>query len=168
MGMKIARRVLLVAVTGLLLATTLTADAKKALQEGEGRRKAAETGVSQIKQRNATSPDLEAAYTAAAEAQNAWLAATTSSESTPADLAPLVERAATTLLAWVNVRNPALSLAPLTGLAADAVKKNVVDGLLELGTASRSDLQKANANRRASIVRDLETRLRWKPWAEIR
>lgn len=168
MGQGIGRQALFAAVTTLVLVTTLVADSKKALQEAEGRRKAAETGVSQIKQRNATSSQLESAYAAAAESQNAWLVATTSADGSPTDLAPLVDRAAATLIDWVNVRNPVLSLPPLAGSAAEAVKKNVTDGLLELGTTTRSDLRKANANRRASTIRDLETRLRWKPWAEIR
>jgi flagellar hook-basal body complex protein FliE len=117
----------------VLLITALAsqaADLTKAVSEAEGRKRAAENGLKEIKTRSASPPEqIRAAYKDAATSQNAWLEtvcqAVEQGTATAPDVSTAAESAATTLVEWVSVRNRALGLPELTGAVADSVKKSV-------------------------------------------
>jgi hypothetical protein len=170
---RVKSRTIMLAVALLALSTAMQADAKKALADTEGRRKAAENGASQIKAKSSSpAGDIENAYTAAAAANNAWLVATTASLETGAEAAPdvaqLADRAGTTLVTWVNHRNKALSLPELSGLAATSIAKAVANDLIEIASSTWRDNRKSSPAKRNETVKTLSDRLRWNPWREIR
>ena len=143
-----------------------------ALADAAGRRRAAENGLSAIKQKSPTDAGRgSAAYTEAATRQNAWLDLTVSAVNSPVATAPdvqsIADAAAAALIPWVNARNEALGQPTLTPLAVDVTKRAVVKNLLAISTSAWKDYRGAKAQKRAKAVDALNQQLRWKSFAEV-
>lgn len=165
-----------VCAAGMVLITVLVshaADVNKALSEAEGRKRAAENGLKEIKSKSSQPSDqIQTAYKDAATQQNAWLdavcqAVDQSAASAP-DVSTAAETAATTLVKWVTVRNQALGLPDLTGAIADSVKQSVARDLVDIAGTTWKNSRGADAKKRTSVVASLNERLRWKAFEEIR
>ena len=160
----------IVGAAGVMLITVLTsqaADVNKALSEAEGRKRAAENGLKEIKSKSSPpSEQIQTAYMDAATKQNAWLdavceAVEQGTASAP-DVSSSAEAAATTLVQWVSVRNQALGLPDLTGAVADSVKQSVARDLVDIAGTTWKNSRGADAKKRTSVVASLKERLRWK------
>ena len=79
--------------------------------------------------------------------------------STAPDVSPMVEPAASALVAWVSARNRALGVADLTGSIADAVKKRVIQDLTEIANASWRSNRGVNEQKRTKSADALKERL---------
>ena len=162
-------------VTAVLVAggaVLAAADLEKALAGADGRRRAAENGLRQIKAKPPGEIEqIRALYTEAASRNNAWLdivcQAVQQPSSTAPDVTAAVEPAASTLVAWVSARNRALGVAGLTPAVADAVRTSVVAELTEIAGATWKRNHGGSAPRRANAVAGLNGRLRWKAWDEV-
>jgi len=165
----------IVGAAGVLLIAALAsqaADLNKAVSDAEGRKRAAENGLKEIKTRSASPLEqIRAAYKEAATSQNAWLEAVCQAveqgTATAPDVSTAAESAATTLVEWVSVRNRALGLPELTGAVADSVKKSVTQDLLEIAGATWKNNRGADAKKRTSVAETLKERLRWRMFEEI-
>ena len=162
---------MLVGMVGVLIASALAigaADMTKALDQAEGRRRAAENGLKEIKGKGQPSEEVRKAYVEAATRQNAWLEAVCLSleqgASAPPDVTAVTQAAAVALVDWVQVRNPAVGLPALNDQAAATTKKTVIQTLTEI-TAESSKAR--DPKRRADTVSMLKQRLHWKAYDEI-
>jgi hypothetical protein len=164
-----------VGVLGLLLVVAVTsraADLGKTIASTEGRKRAAENGVKEIKSKSPQpSEQIRAAYVEAATKQNAWLdvvcqAVEQGSTAAP-DVSTAAQSAADSLVEWVNVRNRALGLPELTGAVADSTKKSVVQDLLNIASESWKGNRSTDAKKRTSAASSLKDRLRWRAFEEI-
>ena len=148
------------------------ANVDKALVETDGRRKAAETGVREIKVKAKDQVDqVRPLYVEAASRNNAWLdtvsQAIQQGTSTAPDISATVEPAASALVAWVSARNRALGVADLTGPIADSVKKRVISDLTEIANATWRSNRGGNEQKRTKSADALKDRLRWRSWEEV-
>jgi hypothetical protein len=158
----------------LLISTALAqgSNLNKSLADTEGRRRAGENGLRQIKMKSAQQgPDVRALYTEAATEQNAWLDAVTQAVQQPSATAPDVttvsDRAATTFVAWVAARNKALGEPVLAGGVADSVKRGVVQDLTDIAAETWKANRRADEKKRSVVISGLKDRLRWKTWDEL-
>ena len=166
---------MVVGAIGVLLVAALAsqaADLNKAVSEAEGRKRAAENGLKDIKAKSSQPGDeIRTAYTKAATSQNAWLDAvcrTVEQATTSApDVSVAADTAAQTLVEWVSVRNRALGLPELTGATADSVKKSVTQDLVDIASATWKNNRSADTKKRAAVAASLKERLRWKAFDEI-
>ena len=169
------RRMLILAV--LVLGSggvTLTAaDLDQALREADGRRKAAESGVREIKTKSKDQADqVRSLYAEAASRNNAWLDMVCQSiqqaPSSAPDVSAAVEPAATALVQWVSARNRALGLPELTGPIADSVKKRVTQDLTDIANETWRGNRSGNEQRRTQAANALKERLQWRGWEDLR
>lgn len=159
---------LLVAVT----AVTYAADLNKALTETEGRRRAAENGLRDIKKKSAQDAEqVRALYTEAASANNTWLdtvcQAIQQGTAEAPDVSASTQAAADALTAWVNVRNRALSLPVLDESVAATVKRTVVENLTDIAAEVWKKERRGDERKRTAAVATLTQRLRWSTWEQI-
>ena len=167
-----ARRI--VVVIGVLLITGVVsqaADLKKAMSETESRKRAAENGLKEIKAKAQPSEQVRRAYIEATSQQNAWLdsvcnAIEQGAASEP-DVSAAAQAAANSLIAWVNVRNVALSLPEVTGALADSVKKTITLHLTDIASETWKNNRSTDAKKRTTAANELKERLRWKAFEEI-
>jgi hypothetical protein len=143
------------------------ANLTKAIADAEGRKKAAETGLKQIKLKSAdVSREPQAAYEEAARWQNAWRdgisGALAAEGGALPDVSGSAQSVATSLVLWVNVRNRALGLPELTEPTAESVKKSVGADLVEIAKQTWKNNAGANAKKRATAAESLNTRLQWR------
>ena len=165
-----------VRVIGLLIVSVgvlHAANIDKPLAETEGRRRAAETGVRQIKAKSVQDAEqVRALYTGAASRQNAWLdlACQGIEQSAPAapDVAAAAQTAASTLLEWVVGRNRALGQPIMADKVAESVKASIVRDLTDIADEVWRSHRGANSEKRTKSIADLRSRLLWKPWDEVR
>ena len=147
------------------------ADIKKALADTEGRKRAAENGLKQIKAKGQPSDQIRGAYVEAATRQNAWLdslcQAIEQGGATTPDMAASAQTAASSLVDWVNVRNRALGVPELAGAIADSTKKSVAQDLIDIASESWKSNRSSDAKKRTAAAATLKERLRWKPFEEI-
>jgi hypothetical protein len=159
-----------------LLAITVTAsqaaDLKRALSEAEGRKKAAENGLMEIKSKGQPSDELRRAYVDAATQQNAWLdavcGAVEQGTATAPDVSTSAQTAATALVQWVNQRNRVLGLPELRGAIADSVQKKTAQDLIDIASDSWKSNRSGDGTKRAAAAASLKGRLRWKSFDEVR
>ena len=162
-----------VAIGVLLLAGTAgrAADINKAIANTEGRKRAAENGLREIKAKGQPSEQTRNAYGEAASRQNAWLESVCQAIEQGATAAPDVsssaQSAATSLVEWVNVRNRALGVPELPGNIADSTKKSVTQDLIDIANTTWKNNRASDAKRRSAFAASLKERLRWKPFDEI-
>lgn len=148
------------------------ANITKAIADAEGRKRAAENGMKEIKTKSPdASQQAQAAYEDAARSQNAWLdaicGALTEGTTTMPDVSSSAQSAATSLVQWVNIRNRALGVAELTEPIADSVKKSVAADLVDIAVQTWKSNAVANPKKRATAAESLNQRLRWRPVDEI-
>lgn len=139
----------------------------------EGRRKAAENGVKEIKAKSPQPADqIRTTYAEAAARQNAWLdsvcQAVEQGASTAPDVSTAAQSAATSLVEWVSVRNRALGLPELAGATADGLKKSVIQDLIEIASATWKGNRSADPTKRVSVAASLRERLHWKTFEEVK
>jgi len=168
------RRTILASALAVVLAASgaSAADFGKSLRETEGRRRAAENGLRQIKSKAAQlAEQIKETYTKAASEQNAWLDLVVDSvrsrAATTPDVGAVAERAGATLVSWVAARNRVLGEPELAGTIADAVRKGVVQDLTDIAAQVWKDNRRGDDKKRDSAVAALDARLRWKPWDQI-
>lgn len=130
----------------------------------------AESGLRQIKAKSGDQAEqLRPLYAEAASRNNAWLdtvcQAIQQGMSTAPEVSAAVDPAASALVAWVSARNRALGVADLTGPIAGAVKKNVIEDLSELATATWKSNRGGSEQKRMKAAQALKDRLR--SWEEI-
>jgi hypothetical protein len=151
-------------------ATSHAADINKAIAETEGRKRAAENGLKQIKAKGQPSSEIRNAYAEAATRQNAWLEsvcqALEQTGNTAPDVSAAAQSAAASLVEWVNIRNRALGLPELSGAIADSTKKSIAQDLNEIAAASWKD-RSSDARKRSAAAASLKERLQWKTFDEI-
>ena len=155
-----------------LTAVTYAADLNKALTETEGRRRAAENGLRDIKKKSARDAEqVRALYTEAASANNAWLEtvcqAIQQGAANAPDVATSAQSAADALVAWVNLRNRALSLPVLDDTVATMVKRTVVQNLTDIAAESWKKDRRNDERKRTAAVARLKERLQWKAWDAV-
>ena len=167
------RRTIVSAIAALLVAAAVgqAADVNKAIGDAEGRKRAAENGLKEIKAKAQPSDQVRSAYIEAATRQNAWLEAVCQAVEQGAPAAPDVsapaQSAAASLVEWVNIRNRTLGLAELTAPAADSTKKSVAGDLIEIANATWKSNRSGDAKKRSAAANALKERLRWKPFEEV-
>jgi hypothetical protein len=171
--MRCSLRTIVGAIGLLVIAVTVSqaADLKKAMSETEGRKKAAENGLKEIKAKGQPSEELQRSYIDAASQQNAWLdsvcgALEQGAPATP-DVSTVAQSAASSLVEWVNHRNRALGLAELTGAIAESVKKKTSQDLVDIATETWKDNRSGDAKKRMTAAAALKERLRWKTFEEV-
>jgi hypothetical protein len=146
------------------------ANINKALADAEGRRRAAENGLREIKAQS-QGDQVRAAYMEAASRQNGWLDIVCQAVEQPAPTAPDVSSAAQTaassLIEWVTVRNKALGQPELTGTVADANKTSITRNLTEIAAEMWKDNRNANEQKRTKAITDLRSRLQWKAFEQV-
>lgn len=145
----------------------------KSLSETDGRKKAAENGLRQIKMKSQQEAEqVRGLYTAAASNNNVWMDMICQAIEQGAPAAPDVSSAAasaaSSLVEWVSARNRALGLPELTGPVGESVKKAVVQDLTDIASSTWRDSRGDNADRRRKAAATLGERLRWKPFEEIK
>ena len=160
-----------IAVVAIAGIASHAADIKKALAQTEGRKRAAENGLKEIKAKGQPSEQIRSAYTEASTRQNAWLdsvcQAVEQGGATAPDVSGPAQAAAASLVDWVNVRNRTLGLPELSGAIADSTKKSVVQDLMDISSETWKDNRSTDAKKRATATAALKERLRWKPFEEI-
>jgi pyruvate/2-oxoglutarate dehydrogenase complex dihydrolipoamide acyltransferase (E2) component len=173
--MMVGKKRAVVGFLGWLLVVAVTsraADLGKTIASTEGRKRAAENGLKEIKAKSPQpSEQIRAAYVEAANKQNAWLdvvcqAVEQGSTAAP-DVSTAAQSAADSLVEWVNVRNRALGLPELTGAIADSTKKSVVQDLLDIANETWKNNRSTDAKKRTSAASSLKDRLRWRAFEEI-
>lgn len=171
--MKSIQQIVLALTIASFGATVLhAADLNKSIQDTESRRKAAESGLHQIKTKSASDAQtVRAAYDEAATQNNAWAeqvvqALTQPSPAAP-DVASIADKAASTFVAWVAVRNRSLGEFELAGPAADAVKKKVVLDLTDIANEAWKNNRQRDQGKRATFAKSLADRTRWKSWDQV-
>jgi hypothetical protein len=171
MVQMIQRSIAVLAMVVVAGVASQAADVKKALSETEGRKRAAENGLKQIKAKGTPSGQVRGAYAEASTRQNAWLDTVCQSveqgSATAPEVAPATQAAANSLVDWVNVRNRALDLPEVTGAIADSTKKRVAQDLIDIATETWKDNRSSDAKKRTAAATALKERLRWKPFEEI-
>jgi hypothetical protein len=173
--MMVGKKRAVVGVLGLLLVVAVTsraADLGKTIASAEGRKRAAENGLKEIKAKSSQPAEqIRAAYVEAAKKQNAWLDAVCQAveqgSATAPDVSTAAQSAADSLVEWVNVRNRALGLPELTGTVADSTKKSVVQDLLNIASEIWKDNRSTDAKKRTTAATSLKERLRWRAFEEI-
>lgn len=150
----------------------IAASLDRALTEADGRRKAAENGLRDIKAKSkAQAEQVRPLYAEAAARNNAWLDVVCQSvrerDSTGPDVSSHVEPAASALVQWVSARNRVLGVAELTPPVADAVKKRVIADLTEIASATWKSHRGGDEQKRTQAVTTLKERLQWRPWEEV-
>jgi len=170
-----ARQKLIVAVfvLGSGALTLTAADVDQALREADGRRKAAETGVRDIKAKSQEQAgQARALYAEAASRNNAWLEAVCQAiqqgSSSAPNVSAMVEPAATALVQWVSARNRALGLPELTSPIGDTVKKRVIADLTDISNETWSRNRNAAEQKRTQAATSLKERLQWRSWEEVK
>lgn len=159
----------------LLIASTalvLGANFDKSLRDTEGRRRAAENGLRQIKVKSPQQADqIRAVYADAATEHNAWLDVVTEavrqSAATPPDVTSAAERASTSLVTWVAARNRALGEPELAGAIADSVKRGATQDLTDIAAQVWKDNRRTDEKKRTAAITALSDRLKWKSWEDI-
>lgn len=152
--------------------TSYAADLNKAIADAVGRVRAAETGVREIKTKASQRVnDVQPLYTAALSTNNTWLDLVTQAvqrgDTSAPDVTAAAQSAASSLVEWVSARNRTIGLPDLTGTTADSVRTTVVQNLTDIATEFWKGNRRANDQRRAKAIADLNSRLRWKAWDEI-
>jgi hypothetical protein len=151
--------------------TIRAADLNKTLADTEGRRRAAENGLKQIKAKGQPPDQIRSAYVEAASRQNAWLdsvcQAIEQGAANAPDVSSSAQSAATSLVEWVNVRNRALGVPELSGAIADSTKKSVAEDLIDIAAGTWKNNRSSDAKKRSSAAASLKERLRWKTFEEI-
>ena len=160
------------AVLLIVVTSSYAANVGKAIADAEGRKRAAENGLKQIKMKSPESSEqARSAYEEAAGKQNAWLdsvcGALEGAANVPPNVSGIAESAAKSLVQWVNVRNRALGLPELTGAIAESVQTSVVADLNEIAEATWKSNRSADPNKRKAAAMVLSGRLRWKPFDGI-
>jgi hypothetical protein len=160
---------LAVVATAVAALAAVTLD--QALTDADGRRKAAESGLRQIKAKSQEQAEhVRALYVEAASRNSAWLASVCQAIQQGAPAAPDVKETvepATALVQWVSARNRVLGVSELTPPLAEAVKKRVMEDLTEIANGSWKNARGANEQKRAKTASDLKDRLTWRTWEEI-
>ena len=149
------------------------ANITKALNEAEGRMRAARTGVQAIKSKSPErAAQAEQLYAATATAHNTWLDATceaiTSATATTSDVAALSASAGSSFVRWVVARNQILGEPVLEGSIATSVEEQVKRELADITTEMIRSSRGVDANKRTRIASDLRKRLQWQAWSELR
>jgi hypothetical protein len=150
----------------------VAANLSQALTEADGRRKAAENGVREIKARAKDQVDqVRPLYAEAASRNNAWLGTVSQvieqASPTAPDVSVSVDPAASALLQWVSARNRALGAKELTPSIADGLKKRIVQELSEIATGTWKDNRGASEQSRKKAAAALTERLEWRTWEDI-
>lgn len=150
----------------------IAADVDKALINADGRRKAAENGLREIKAKSRDQAEaVRVLYTEAASRNNAWLdivcQAIHQGASTAPDVSAVVDPAASALVAWVSARNRALGIAELTGPLAGAAKKRIIEDLTTIASAAWKINRGGTEQKRRTSADALKDRLRWRGWEEV-
>lgn len=164
---------MLTAVSTCLAATVLVgADLATSVAQTEGRRKTAETGLSDIKKKSAEEAErVRERYREAEFRHNAWLDAVSQAiqqkAANPPEVSAAVEAASSALIEWAKVRNRALGEAEPNDAAIAAVKRMVVRDLADIAAASWQANRRADDGRRAKALASLGDRLRWKKWEDV-
>lgn len=170
MPRSITKHLVAIASVGIALTIAISAaDLNKSLQDTEGRKRTAESGLAKIKAKSAADVEaVRAAYDQAASQNNAWLDVVVQSVDQPATAAPnvaaTVDGAASAFVKWVATRNRALGEFELTGTAAESVKKKVAMDLTDVATEAWKSNRQRDANKRSAFTKLLSERLRWKTW----
>ena len=171
--MKSIQQIVLALTVASFGATVLhAADLNKSIQDTESRRKAAESGLHQIKAKSASDGQtVRTAYDEAATQNNAWVdqvvQALTQPSSAAPDVASIAEKAANTFVAWVATRNRSLGEFELAGPAADAVKKKVTMDLTDIANEAWKNNRQRDQAKRSEFAKSLSDRARWKPWDQV-
>jgi hypothetical protein len=155
---------LLVIVSGGMFVAASNVD--KALGEADGRRKAAENGLREIKTKSKEQAEqVRPLYAEAASRNNAWLGTVCQAiqQGKGPDVAAIIESAASALVQWVSARNRALGVAELTPPIAEAVKKRVVADLTEISAETWKDNRGASDQKRLKNAAALKDRLQSGP-----
>ena len=160
-----------IAIVAIAGVASHAADIKKALADTEGRKRAAENGLKQIKAKGQPSDQIRGAYVEASTRQNAWLdslcQAVEQGSATAPDMNGSAQAAAGSLVDWVNVRNRALGVPELAGAIADSTKKSVAQDLMDIASETWKNNRSSDAKKRTAAATALKERLRWKPFEEI-
>ena len=144
----------------------------KALTDADGRRKAAENGLRQIKAKSSEEAQrVRDLYTDAMSRNNVWVdivcqaieQGTTSAPDVSAAAAP----AATSLIAWVGGRNRVLGLPELTGETAESVRKLVVQNISDIADAAWRDNRSRDGEKRRKAAGALRDRLQWSTFEAV-
>jgi hypothetical protein len=172
MNRSVRKAIGLVGVLLVVATVSQAADADKVFANAEGRKRAAENGLKEIKTKSPQhSEQVRTAYTDAAMQQNAWLDALCQAveQGTAAapDLSSVAAAAASSLVDWVNVRNRALGLPELTGALGDNTRKSVAQDLLDITRTTWRSNRSADAKKRSSTANSLKERLGWRTFEEI-
>lgn len=167
-----SRRIVGILAMLLIAGVSHAADIKKPLADTEGRRRAAENGLKQIKEKSPQPSDqVRSAYVESATRQNAWLDVVSqgieSASATEPNVSTVAQSAAVALVEWVNVRNRTLGLPLLAGTMADSVSKGVAQDLTDIAAQAWKDNRGADEKKRTSAVVALRERLRWRTWEEL-
>jgi hypothetical protein len=170
-----AGRALALVVSVGLWSAPMVADARldSAVAQSEGRRKAAENGLRGIKAKSAAEAEqVHNRYAEAASTHNAWLDAVCQAIQQGAGAAPDVSGAATAaasaLVEWVKVRNKPLGVAELNEVASEVVRKTVVADLTTIADGASKAHRSKDEQKRARAVADLQTRLQWKAFEDVK
>lgn len=164
----------IIGVIGLLavaVAVSQAADLKKAMSETEGRKRAAENGLKEIKAKGQASEEVRRAYIDAATQQNTWLdsvcGALEQGGSSAPEVSAAAQGAASSLVEWVNHRNRVLGLPELTGAIAEGVKKKTSQDLVDVAMETWKSNRSGDAKKRMTVSTALKDRLRWKSFEEV-
>jgi hypothetical protein len=167
------RRTVVLAMVLANICVLQAAPLDKSLSETDGRKKAAENGLRQIKMKSQQEAEqVRGLYTAAASNNNAWvdMLCQAIEHGAPAapDVSTVAGSAASSLVEWVSARNRALGLPELTGPVGESVRKTVVQDLTDIASSAWRDSRSDNADKRKRAAATLGERLRWKPFEEIK
>ena len=147
------------------------ANIDKAITDAEGRRRAAENGLREIKTKSHNSiEEVHSAYSAAAASQNAWLdqvCKAIEDGSAATDITSTAQSAAASLIAWVATRNRALGVPVMTKELEDGAKGSIARDLVEIANATWKAARGSNPQQRQKTSASFRERLRWKSWDEI-
>jgi hypothetical protein len=147
------------------------ANIEKTIADAQSRRRAAENGLREIKSKVPDrSEDARRAYATAADGQNAWLeqvCQTVESGAAAADVASTAQTAASTLVAWVAVRNRALGVPVMTNEIAESVKKSMVQDLVEIANAMTKSARGSDPQKRLKMAASLRDQLQWKSSEDV-
>ena len=142
------------------------ANIDKAIADAQSRRRAAENGLRDIKSKvPGQAEDARRAYATATDGQNAWLehvCQTVESGAAIADVTSTAQTAASTLVAWVAVRNRALGVPVMTNEIAESVKKSMVQDLVEIANATTKSARGSDPQKRLKMTASLRNQLQWK------
>ena len=147
------------------------ANIDKAIADAQSRRRAAENGLREIKSKVPDqAEDARRAYAMAADGQNAWLehvCQAVESGTAVADVTSTAQTAASTLVAWVAVRNRALGAPVMTNELAEGVKKSMVHDLVEIANATTKSARGSDPQKRLKMAASLRDQLQWKSAEDV-